>query len=160
MTVCIDSQIIIWGIKKQSSAGQENLIIQAEYFFKWIDEQKHDVIIPSIVLAEIFAPEPAESRAKYLEYFNKNFIIVNFDTRTALKYAQILHGRKEEIKQLMTQNDIPRQKMKADHLIVACAIVNNAKCIYSYDPGLKAFAQSFIEVRDMPALPPQQTQLF
>lgn len=160
MLLAIDSQIIIWGIKKQSTDGQEDMIERAENFFSWVDNNNHEILIPTIVIAEILTPETIETRSTYIELFNKSFIVANFDMRCTLKYAQLLHGRKEEIKGIMKENEIARQKMKADHLIIACALAHSAKCIYSYDPGLAAFAKGFIEVKELPPLPPKQTDLF
>jgi hypothetical protein len=160
MIVCIDSNIIIWGIKKQITAGQEadRLIERAEYFFKWVDADKIDVLIPSIVLAEILAPEPENLRAEYYNILSKNFIIVNFDERTAFKYAQLVHGRFDELKKAAIEADISRNKMKIDHMIVACAMVNNANCIYSHDNGLKKFAADRIDVRELPHPPPRRVE--
>jgi predicted nucleic acid-binding protein len=160
MIVCIDSQIIIWGIKKQPATGQEDMVAKAEAFFDWVDKEEHDVIVPSVVAAEVLVPEPDEIRAQFLGILTKNFIIADFDTRAALKYAQLLHGRFEEIKRIAAVNDTTRQKMKVDHLIISTAIVNNASCIYSYDKALKPFAFGHIDVREFPGMSPRQGDLF
>ena len=160
MVLSIDSQIIIWGIKKQATAGQESMIERAEYFFKWVDENHHDVLISTICIGEILAIEPEDIRFEYLNTIKENFIIVDFDIRAALKYAQLMHGRFDEIKKMAEDMGIARQKMKADHLIIASSITNNAKCIYSYDKGLRAFAKGHIDVKDLPQLPPTQSDLF
>ena len=60
MIVCIDSNIVIWGIKQQES---ESMIERALGFFEWCDKEKHAVMIPSIVIAEILAPETQEKIA-------------------------------------------------------------------------------------------------
>lgn len=160
MIICIDSNIIIWGIKKQASTGQEINIAKAEYFFEWADENGHEIIIPSVVLGEILVPEPAEIRQRYVEILSSAFLIVNFDTRAALKYAQILHNRLPEIKSIAEANSIAKQRMKIDHTIIATAVVNNANCIYSNDGGLKGFAAGHIDVRDLPSRPPKPLSLF
>ncbi|HVK97411.1 MAG TPA: PIN domain-containing protein [Flavisolibacter sp.] len=160
MIICIDSQVIVWGIKKQPTKGQEEMVSKAEYFFEWVDNNDHEIIIPTIVLGEILVPEPETIRAKYLAALSKAFIIVNFDTRAALKYSQLLNGRLEEIKKLQQETGTVRQKMKADHMIIATALVNNASCIYSYDEGLTKFASGFIDVREFPTPPPKQSDLF
>ncbi len=76
------------------------MVSKAEYFFEWVDNNDHEIIIPTIVVAEVLAPEPETIRAKYLETLSKAFIIVNFDVRAALKYAQLFNGRFEEVKKL------------------------------------------------------------
>jgi predicted nucleic acid-binding protein len=112
MIVCIDSQVIIWGIKHQSTDGQEDMKERASDFFQWVDKNDHEIIIPTVIIAEVLAPEPPEIRGRYLEILNKNFIIVNFDSRAALKYAEILHGKFEDIKRLAADNGVVKQKMK------------------------------------------------
>ena len=160
MIVCIDSQIIIWGIKQQSSNEQKDMIEKATAFFSWLDANGHEAIIPTVVVAEILAPEPIDIRIKYSEILNKNFRVVNFDNICAYKYAQILNGKFEEVKQLVADNNLSRQKMKLDHLIIASALANNASCIYSYDKGLKTFAKGLIDVREFPQPPSKPLDLF
>jgi hypothetical protein len=70
----------------------------------------------------------------------------------ALKYAEILYNRFEEVRNIAAATNTPRQKMKVDHMIIAIALVNNASCIYSTDGGLKAFANGLIDVRDLPPI--------
>lgn len=116
--------------------------------------------MPALVAAEVLVHEPDEIRNQFLKILTKNFIIADFDTRAALKYAELLHGRLEEIKRIASVNDTVRQKMKVDHLIISTAIVNNASCIYSYDKALRAFAFGHIDVREFPGIAPRQGALF
>lgn len=160
MIFCIDSQIIIWGIKNQSTDTQVDMIEKAATFFNWVDYNGHEIVIPTVVVAEILAPEPIDVRIKYSEILNKNFRVVNFDNLCALKYAQILNGKFEDVKKIGQENDWSRQKMKLDHLIIASAIANNATCIYSYDKGLKSFANNLIDVKEFPPAPTRQPDLF
>lgn len=162
MNICIDSQPFIWGIKKQATDGQEEMIARAEQFFNWVDANGHTIILPTIVIAEVLAREPLEVHAHYMEIIQKNFIVASVDGIVALKYAQILNNRIEELKELANQEKIRRDKMKFDHLIIACALINNASCIYSYDVGLKKFANNLIDVREFPplVLKVKQTDLF
>lgn len=152
MIYCIDSNIVIWGIKKQATAGQEQMIARAEQIFSKADELEDYIVIPTVVLSEILAPELPQIRAKYIEIFKKHFIVAPFDERAALKYAEIMHERFEEVKNLANSTNNPRQKTKVDHMIIATALVYNANAIYSTDIGLKTFALGLIDVRDLPPL--------
>jgi predicted nucleic acid-binding protein len=160
MIFCVDSNIFVWGIKKEANDSQVDMMERAAYFFEWADSHNHQLLIPSIVIAEILAPEPIENYSKYTEIISKGFMVADFDLRTATKYAQILENRFENIKQLAKDNDIRREKMKFDHLIISCALVNGASRIYSHDPGLRTFASGLIEVKDLPDVPPKQLDLF
>jgi predicted nucleic acid-binding protein len=152
MIYCIDSNIIIWGIKKQASKGQEEMIARAEQIFAKADELEDYILIPTVALSEILAPELPHIRAKYLEIFKKSFIVAPFDERAALKYAEIMHERFEEVKDLAASTNTPRQKTKVDHMIIATALVHGATAIYSTDEGLRKFAKGLIDVRDVPPL--------
>ena len=110
MVYCIDSNIIVWGIKKQASEGQEDMIARAEHIFIQADEYNDFILIPTIVLAEILTPEPPEVRNRYIDILNKSFIIAPFDTRAALKFADILHSRWAEINNIAAETGTPRQK--------------------------------------------------
>lgn len=160
MICCIDSNTFIWGIKRKCDSGQENMLERAMYLFKWMDECKHQIMIPAVVLAEILAPEPLERHPVIMEKIGKNFIISDFDIRSASRYAQLFTNKIEELKKIASQIDIDNQKMKVDHLIVASALVGGANCIYSHDKGLKTFGQKYIDVRDLPTLPLIQQDLF
>jgi predicted nucleic acid-binding protein len=160
MILCIDSMIIVWGIKKSATAGQESMIQQAEYFFEWADKHDHEIIIPTVVLAEIMAPETPEKREQYLHIIEDAFLIKNFDIRASLKYAQMLHGRFEEVKNAASEQGVTRQRMKIDHIIIATAMVNNAHAIVSYDAPLKKFAEGFINVIQFPQRPAAVVDLF
>ena len=59
--VCIDTHIVIWGIKKQATKGQENMISRAESFLNWLDENKKKIIIPVPVISELLVPVPNEA---------------------------------------------------------------------------------------------------
>lgn len=166
MIYCIDSNIIIWGIKKQATKGQEEMIARAEQIFAKADELEDYIVIPTVALSEILAPELPHIRAKYIEILKKSFVIAPFDERAALKYAEIMHERFEEVKDLAASTNNPRQKTKVDHMIIATALVYNANAIYSTDGGLKTFASGLIDVRDLPqpkttaTISPSQTDLF
>lgn len=160
MILCIDSHTFIWGLKRKCNIGDEHLMERAIYLFDWIDENKHQVMMPTVVLGEVLSPEPLERYPVILDMIKKNFIVPDFDQRAALKYAQLFTNRIDDLKKQMKEQGIDKQKMKIDHLIISCALVGGANCIYSCDKGLKAFGQKYIDIKDLPQLPPKQTDLF
>jgi len=160
MIFCIDSHIFIWGIKKQATQGQENMIERAEFLFQWADENKHRLMIPTVVIAEVLAPEPIELYPYYMDIINKNFIVAQYDLRAATRYAQILNKKFDKVKEKAKELDIKREVMKIDHLIISCALVNGASCIYTIDKGLIAFSDGLLETRDLPTPPLKQPDLF
>ena len=95
-----------------------------------------------------------------MDIITKGFIVQDFDTRTAIKYSQIMMNKIEEIKKISQANGIVRNKMKIDHQIISCAIISGCSCIYSTDHGLNAFSSGLIEVRNLPEIPNEPPTLF
>lgn len=160
MLCCIDSNTFIWGIKKQSSPSQVDMIPRAEYLFDWLDTNGHEILIPTIVLAEVLAPEPLEKQAVITDIISKKYRLQDFDIRAAYHYGQLLMNRIEEAKINAKEFNIDNQKMKVDYLIVASAMAAGASCIYSTDSHLKSFGNRVIDIKDLPTLPSIQTDLF
>lgn len=160
MVFCIDSHIFVWGIKKQASDHELHRIDEARDFLQWIDRNDHTLMVPSVVIAECLSQEPIESHASILKIVYETCMVVNFDERAAMKYAEILNQDKwKAAKEKAKQNGIARELMKIDYQIVACALANGANRIYSYDEGLRKFADGLIDVQPMPAIS-KQTEMF
>jgi predicted nucleic acid-binding protein len=155
--VCFDNHVLIWGIKEQSTEGQEDKIALAKSF---IENLKNDdlVIIPSIVLAEFLIPIPPQLHAMVINLFTKKFLIAPFDALAASKFSLIWQTNKPpEVAKQLIEDDATKAELRADSMIVATAVAQKAECIYSYDKGIKSFAKGFIEVKEIPFLPKQST---
>ena len=158
--VCFDSNVVIWGIKKTSTEGQEDMILKTEKFISHLDKSSTQILIPSVVLAEILSTESKENQNKFLKIISSHFIIGDFNKLTAKIFAELFNENIEFDKQLRTENEIRKDKMKLDYMIVASAIEHNASCIYSNDrKHLERFAKNKIKILDIPSIP-EQTELF
>lgn len=159
--VCLDSHILVWGIKEEANPGQEIMIPKAKRFISWLDEENYDVIIPSIVIGELLMRVPTNEHEAVTNFFGKRFKIPSYDLMAASCYATIWQKRNEDktISYLKEKLRASREELKADCQIVAIAVTQKASCIYSYDEKLKRFAEDFIEVREMPHLIDPASQL-
>lgn len=161
--VCLDSHILVWGIKEEATPGQEIMIPKAKRFISWLDEEKHEVIVPSIVIGELLMRVPSAQHEHVTSIFQKRFKIPPYDVMAASCYATIWQKRNEDktVEYLRNKMNATREEIKADCQIVAIAVTQKASCIYSYDDKLKRFAEGFIEVKEMPRLidPASQTAL-
>lgn len=160
MKICIDSNVFIHGIKRNT--GQDDLIEKAEYFFEWVQEEKHEIIIPTVVIAEILAPEPLEKYPVYMDIINRSFIVSDFDSRAATQYGILLMNKIEEVKKIADEKGIPKNRVKVDHQIIACAIIHGADRILTNDVGLMTFGNTHIEIKYLKdlVLPAKQGSLF
>ena len=158
--VCIDTNILIWGIKEEANQGQEEMIPRAKSFLKSLENTATKILIPSIVMAEFLMRIPSELHPTITNLFSKNFLVVPFDIAAATQCSKIWRDQKDStaIKQLVA-NGSTRAELKADRMIVATALSRSAECIYSHDKTLKIFANGFIQVKDIPFIP-KQTEMY
>lgn len=156
-TVCFDTNVLIWAIKKQASEGQEINIPRANALINHLRKNKKEIIIPSIVLAECCCNMTQRQKLQFADLIKKNFILVPFDNQCAVEYASIIDSKLAMAKTIRNNQklDVPNYKIKSDYLIVACAKANGAKIIYSHDKNLKLFSEGIIEVSEIPSLPTQ-----
>lgn len=151
--VCLDTHILVWGIKHEATPGQEARIPQAAAFFRHLRAEGIGVLLPSIVAAELLIRVPPEEHPHISRYLQKNFIIAPFDLPAAAYYAKLWHYHR--VQGTRREEPISRAELKADFFIVSVALARHADLIYSHDTGLRKFAAGHIEVRDMPILSTQ-----
>jgi hypothetical protein len=156
--VCLDTQILIWGVKRQSEEGQEEMIKKAISFFKWLDKNDINSIIPTVVIGELLIRVPSEKHNEVISFFQKNFIIGSYDIAAASCFAKIWRDKKEDgtFDGMHSPPNSTRTKLKADCQIVAIAITKKASCIYSYDKDVEKFGEGYIDVKKMPNITEQQ----
>lgn len=161
MLYCIDSHNFIWCVKKEAEEHDKHRLVEAERFMQYIDKNKHHLMIPTIVLAECLIKSPEDTHSQIIADAYHRFMVVDFDSRCALKYGELLRLEKwEAAKQVMRENDIRREKMKLDHMIISCALVHGANAIYSSDIDVIKFGDGIIKVLDMPKIAIQTEMSF
>ncbi len=116
--VCIDSHIVIWGIKNQSEPSQDAMRERAKIFLEQLDQNKIQVLIPTIVIAETLIKELEQKHPVFMKVFSENFIIGDFNMGVAEVYARIMRKRLERHK--------ISEKIKFDMAIAATAIFYGA----------------------------------
>lgn len=156
-TVCLDTHILIWSIKEQSSPGQEYMIPRAKKFLEYLESEKYIVLIPAIVVAELLMRVPPELHATVTNLLDRSFVIPPFDLQSSTYFARIWQDKQKQgiIKELQQNYQAQRDEIKADCMIVAIALSRGAECIYSYDKKLRIFANGHIEVEEIPIIPNQ-----
>lgn len=162
--VCLDTQVLIWGFREESSPGQEEMVARAKFLLKKLDHEKAKILIPSICLAEASIAIEFDKREEFFSLFNKNFRIVNFDQRAAIYFANHFKFLRFARMHNCKANPLPKEKLKTDYMVVAIALAQQADVIYSHDNGhIKIFANDFIKVESLPELEieknPQQPTL-
>lgn len=157
--ICLDSHILIWGIKGECKPGEERMIAQAKKFLQWLDEEKKNIIIPSIVISELLLPVPVDEHSKLLNLIQKKFIVSSFDSLAAQAFVRIWQEKKKDgsVERLKRDYKLTRSHLKVDCLIVAIAFANKVDCIYSHDEDMQKFAEGFVSVKPMQTFPIQRS---
>lgn len=150
--VCIDTQILYWALIKIAPSSKPHIVSLATDFMQWIEKEKHDVIIPNIVVGELLIRVPPEKHLSVISQFQQNWRLVPFDTPASIKFAEIRrqHAIDNRLKDLLDPaNGSTRAALKADVMIVATAIVHGANVIYSDDTDIPKLSKGFIEAKSM-----------
>ena len=82
-SACIDNHILIWGIRKEATPGQEPMILRAELFLKYLEDAKTTVIVPSVVIGEFLVKVPVARHQEVQAVLEKRFQIVPYDAVAA-----------------------------------------------------------------------------
>lgn len=162
--VCLDNHILIWGVRGISTPGQEGMIDRAQALFEDLDESDADIMVPAVVVSEFLAGVPKPQHSGLLDVLNRRFQLPPFDVRTAAVAAGLWRDAAERNPHLreVVREAFPgteKAKIKADIMILATALVRKADILYTHDGPLRAIAAEWIEVRDLPASRPRQSDL-
>lgn len=159
MIVCIDTNILIWGIRKEASPGQEDNILYAKHFLKTLHNRDNNIIIPTPVIAELFTPLPKEAYPKMHKKIAELGSICSFDLGASLKYASLFSSLSKKDRQKNNiELETTKSAMKIDLMILSIALVN--KCEILYTNNVKDFKPWIvgqpIQILDMPRIPFEQ----
>ncbi len=161
--VCLDTHILVWGIRREATQGQEDYIPHARFLLQKLNDENAKIIIPSIVLAEFLVRCPEDKVNDIIGLFERSFRVVPFNTIAARKAAELwrdkLPALLEEIKAFPDECNKTRQLLKVDCQIVATALAYNANVIYSNDSGMKKIGKGLIKVVSLDEVP-FQPELF
>lgn len=150
--ICIDSCIVIWGIKKDSNGSDREKIPVAVNFIEECSNKNVKIVIPSIALGEVLSGCDVLRRNALLTEISKRFIVAPYDAMAALHYAEMWRSRETRINGLSEKPT--RNALKADFMIIAIARAQKASCIYTSEGELNvfnSFADGKIQVDTLPA---------
>jgi predicted nucleic acid-binding protein len=155
-SVCIDNHILIWGIRKEATPGQEPMILRAELFLKCLDESKITVFVPAVVIGEFLVKVPEGKHQEVQAVLEKRFQIVPYDAAAAACAAKIFQEHKNSGS---SRGIISRDILKADIQILATAVTRKVGKLYTHDEGLAKLAEKYLPVSQMPEGLAKQTPL-
>ena len=92
--VCLDTHVIIWGIKEEASPGQENMVQRAKSYIRHQVNQGVDLMIPAPVVAEALIRGEVDDLRTIRTIIESSFFIPAFDSPAALLKYQIFLSKK------------------------------------------------------------------
>jgi len=156
--VCLDTHVIVWGIKEEASPGQENMVQRAKSYIKHQVSQGVDLMIPAPVVAEALIRGEVDLLRTIRTIIEKSFFIAAFDSPAAFLAAELERSR--GVVELLEEGQVPRSHIRIDTQIAAIAITQNADMIISHDPHMRTVAQDRIQVVEIPDIPEQENLQF
>ncbi|WP_286696012.1 type II toxin-antitoxin system VapC family toxin [Spongiibacter sp. UBA1325] len=156
--VCVDTHILIWGIRERAEDGQEVMIHRTKAFIEWCKSNKTTIMVPSIVVGELLTAIEPMHHAMVVNLLESGFDLPSYDAKAAALFARLWREKHESglVAKLQKEMQATRQELKADCMIVATAITRNAEVLYSHDAKLKKFANGNIAVKEIPELQYQE----
>jgi len=145
--VCIDNHILIWGVRKKATPGQEGMILRAELFLDLLEERKVRIMVPAVVQGEFLVRVPADKHQEVLAVFEKRFQVVPYDSVAASWAAKIYQKHKVSG---TSHSNANRDVLKADIQILATAVTRKASVLYTHDEDLTKLASPYLRVSQLP----------
>ena len=91
--VCLDTHVIIWGIKEEASPGQENMVQRAKSYIRHQVNQGVDLMIPAPVVAEALIRGEVDDLRTIRTIIESSFFIPAFDSPAAFLAAELERSR-------------------------------------------------------------------
>lgn len=150
--ICLDTNILIWGIRKEITEEEKNKILKTRHFLEQIKTEK--VIIPSIVCAELLMKVPPEEHSLVTSKFN-GFMIIPVDSNVASIFAQLWYQenyRLQDGNSLHGSYEMTKHELKADLFILATAMSQDCDELYTDDKKFSKLAGKHLLVRSIPSI--------
>lgn len=152
--ICLDTNILIWGIKQEASNDQKEMIKRSIKLIENLHKNKFQIIIPSIVAAECLVRLELEERSLFLSKLGSAFLIVPFENRSSFEFARIWGELKGSqcYKDLTQLKGYSRNLLKADIKILSTALAYGCSELYTHDEDLSELAKNYMSVSQIPEL--------
>jgi len=161
ISVALDTNIVIWGIRKEASIGDEICALKAQHLIETLEKNKCLIFIPSIVAAEAGVKVPVEKRMLFFSMLAERFMILPFDGKASAIYPGLREAglQAQQIEGLQLVPDYGRKAYNADCMVLATVMARNVGVLYTLDKRLTRLAAGRVEVKGLPDIPPKMIEL-
>ncbi|MDR1660557.1 MAG: type II toxin-antitoxin system VapC family toxin [Desulfovibrio sp.] len=149
--VCLDTNIVIWGLLKQGKAADEMKREKAVYLLTSLQQNRDRVLISAIALAEVVAKiENAKDKQTIISKLSENCEIIPFDIGSAEEFGVV-----RSVGIQAKSKSFSRKEISLDSLIVASCKKYKVDTLYTDDNHLAGIARNFMKVEGLPGIPPR-----
>jgi predicted nucleic acid-binding protein len=146
--ICIDTNVLIWGVKRRATDNRKHMIQRAIDFFHQCKSNGIKIAIPAHVIGEFLVGYEQPALAGSLGVLQKAFRIVPFDAKAAAIAAE-LRRNKDLLNGIVEEYEVRRQVLNADVCILATAIAEGASHLVAEDAHMRKLAQGKILVKSL-----------
>lgn len=154
MTAAIDSNVLIYaGLVPSNDATARSdavreLQIRSRLLILSLAKKKTTVFLPTIALAEVLVPVPAQQIGPLIAMLSERFVLPTFDIRAAAIAADLWAQHRRLPRNLQYPD---RHVLRADTMIVASAKSAGAIEFYTTDDKCRALARLVMQAKELPA---------
>jgi hypothetical protein len=135
MTFCLDTQCLIWGVKRQ---GDRARVEAAQVFLRRAELEKHRIMAPAVAIAEMLVRGSETDRAQWAAVIETSLVVGSFDLRAAVEAAALESSGAKAT---------GHHKMRFDIQIAATAIAWRSDYLLTYDDDLRRACVGHIATR-------------
>jgi predicted nucleic acid-binding protein len=147
---CVDTHILIWGIQREATPGQEEMIPRAQALLAQLERDRTQVVVPSVVIGEFLIGLPASEQPRYQDIISRRFVVVPYDLRASIHFARIWQQKRDaNVFEELKARGATRTLLRADTMIVATALAASATSLYGHDEHIERLAKGLIAYHDI-----------
>lgn len=154
--ICLDTSVLIWGVQRVAHTGHEHMIERTAAYLEKLSDDGAQVVVPAPVVMEYLTGFDEHERDVQLATLARDFFSPAFDVHCAAIAAELWHGTRNGGQ--VGRDGVPRECIKMDHAIVACAIAHRVEVLVTGDENEMArIANGRIKVSGVPQVASQQS---
>ena len=139
--LCLDSNIVIWGfLPNGKTETEQKMKKKVSAFLQKCFNEKIKFAISIISLSEFFVQIPENEKTHFLEIFQKNFIILDFNLAAAMQAASIFHEQYGKMKRSYYES---RGILRQDIQILATILAFGKLKLITEDYGFQKLAANY-----------------
>ena len=145
----LDTQILIWGgirNEPKDKMEQPEFTERSKWLLAQLERDGNEIVIPTIVAAELAVPLSSKKRGEFLAALSENFFVKPFDLYAAAIAADLFSKTMD----LPKSRVAARRVLTADIKIIATVKAASASVFYTHDKRCRTVAKLILEARDLP----------